>query len=115
MFGFVAPRGHGHDAVKALQAMVAGDAKALICLGGNFAVAMPDHERAFPAMRGLDLSVHIGTKLNRSHLLVAKETFILPCLGRTELDMQGERTPVDYRGRLDVDGPRLIRQTETGL
>jgi anaerobic selenocysteine-containing dehydrogenase len=39
-------------AVKALQAMVAGDAKALICLGGNFAVAMPDHERAFPAMRG---------------------------------------------------------------
>jgi len=88
VFGFVAPRGHGHDAVKALQAMVAGDAKALICLGGNFAVAMPDHERAFPAMRGLDLSVHIGTKLNRSHLLVAKETFILPCLGRTELDMQ---------------------------
>lgn len=49
---------------------------------------MPDSERAFPAMRGLDLSVHIGTKLNRSHLLVAKETIILPCLGRTELDLQ---------------------------
>lgn len=88
VFGFVPPQGHGHDAVKALQAMVAGEAKALLCLGGNFAVAMPDHERAFPAMRGLDLSVHIGTKLNRSHLLVAKETFILPCLGRTELDVQ---------------------------
>ena len=49
---------------------------------------MPDHERAFPAMRGLELSVHVGTKLNRSHLLTAKETFILPCLGRTELDLQ---------------------------
>jgi anaerobic selenocysteine-containing dehydrogenase len=36
------PFRHGHDAVKALQAMVAGDAKALICLGGNFAVAMPE-------------------------------------------------------------------------
>ncbi|ENL1646849.1 TPA: FdhF/YdeP family oxidoreductase [Raoultella ornithinolytica] len=88
VFGFVPPHKHGHDAVKALQAMIEGKSKALLCLGGNFAVAMPDHERAFPAMRGLDLSVHVGTKLNRSHLLVAKETFILPCLGRTELDMQ---------------------------
>jgi molybdopterin-dependent oxidoreductase alpha subunit len=88
VFGFVPPQEHGHDAVKALQAMIEGKSKVLLCLGGNFAVAMPDHERAFPAMRGLDLSVHVGTKLNRSHLLVAKETFILPCLGRTELDMQ---------------------------
>jgi hypothetical protein len=39
------PRHHGHDAVKALQAMIDGEAKALLCLGGNFAVAMPDHER----------------------------------------------------------------------
>lgn len=88
VMGIVPPRHHGHDAVKALEAMIAGDAKALICLGGNFAVAMPDHERAFPAMRNLELSVHVGTKLNRSHLLTAKETFILPCLGRTELDLQ---------------------------
>lgn len=51
--GITPPRHHGHDAVKALEAMIAGDAKALICLGGNFAVAMPDHERAFPAMRAL--------------------------------------------------------------
>ncbi|MDT9646911.1 CbbBc protein, partial [Pseudomonas sp. JV245A] len=29
-----------------------------------------------------------ATKLNRSHLLVARETFLFPCLGRTELDMQ---------------------------
>ena len=68
--------------------MIDGRAKALICLGGNFAVAMPDHENGFPAMNTLDLSVHIGTKLNRTHLLVGKETFILPCLGRTELDVQ---------------------------
>ncbi|MGE8318804.1 MAG: FdhF/YdeP family oxidoreductase [Comamonas sp.] len=87
-FGFQPPRGHGHDAVKTMQAMVEGQAKALICLGGNFAVAMPDPERSFPAMKQLELSVHLGTKLNRSHLLVGKETFILPVIGRTELDMQ---------------------------
>lgn len=88
VFGFEPPAHHGHDAVQATQAMIDGRAKALICLGGNFAVAMPDHENGFPAMNTLDLSVHIGTKLNRTHLLVGKETFILPCLGRTELDVQ---------------------------
>ncbi|MBM6604794.1 FdhF/YdeP family oxidoreductase [Enterobacteriaceae bacterium RIT814] len=88
VFGFTPPTKHGHDAVMATQAMIAGEAKALICLGGNFAVAMPNHEQAFPALQKLDLSVHVGTKLNRTHLLVAKETWLFPCLGRTELDMQ---------------------------
>jgi molybdopterin-dependent oxidoreductase alpha subunit len=89
-FAFKAPRAHGHDAVRAMQAMVDGTAKGLICLGGNFAAALPDPERCFPAMRSLDLSVHLGTKLNRSHLLVGKQTFVLPVRGRTELDMQEE-------------------------
>ncbi len=86
--GFAPPSEHGHDAVQAMQAMIDGKAKALLCLGGNFAVALPDPELSFPAMAGLDLAVHIGTKLNRSHLLVSKETYLFPCLGRTELDMQ---------------------------
>ncbi|MFT4268539.1 MAG: FdhF/YdeP family oxidoreductase [Xenophilus sp.] len=88
VFGFTPPQSHGHDAVQAMQAMVAGQAKALICLGGNFAVALPDPERCFAAMKALTLSVHLGTKLNRSHLLVGRETFLLPVLGRTELDVQ---------------------------
>jgi len=87
-FGFTPPAEHGHDAVKAMEAMVAGSAKALLCLGGNFAVAMPDPRAGYPAMKALDLSVHVATKLNRSHLLVARQTIILPCLGRTELDVQ---------------------------
>lgn len=88
VFGFTPPATHGHDAVQAAQAMINGEAKALLCLGGNFAVAMPDHDRAFAALKRLDLSVQIATKLNRTHLLVGKETYLLPCLGRTELDMQ---------------------------
>lgn len=88
VFGFHPPRKHGHDAVKTMQAMVNGTSKVLICLGGNFAVAMPDPIQAFPAMKKLELSVHLGTKLNRSHLLVGKESFIFPVIGRTELDLQ---------------------------
>ncbi|MEQ6436767.1 FdhF/YdeP family oxidoreductase [Comamonas sp. w2-DMI] len=88
VFGFTPPQAHGHDAVKAMEAMADGSAKALICLGGNLAVAMPDPQRSFAAMKQLELSVHLGTKLNRSHLLVGKQTFLFPVLGRTEVDVQ---------------------------
>jgi molybdopterin-dependent oxidoreductase alpha subunit len=87
-FGFKPPRAHGHDSVAAMQAMIDGRSKVLICLGGNLAVALPDPQQCYPAMRRLDLAVHIGTKLNRSHLLVGREAIIFPCLGRTERDLQ---------------------------
>ena len=87
-FGFRPPPRHGHDAVKAMQAMVAGKAKVLVCLGGNFSVALPDTDLSHQGMRNLDLAVHLNTKLNRSHLLIGKESIILPVLGRTERDIQ---------------------------
>ena len=89
-FGFSFPKKHGHDAVAAIKSIRDGQSKALICLGGNLAVAMSDPDATFAAMRKLDLAVHIATKLNRSHLITAKQSFILPCLGRTELDLQAE-------------------------
>jgi molybdopterin-dependent oxidoreductase alpha subunit len=88
VYGFEPPVAHGHDAVAAMQAMAEGRSKVMVCLGGNLAVAMSDPARSFAAVRGLDLAVHVATKLNRSHLLLAKENILLPCLGRTELDMQ---------------------------
>src|SRR5262249_49849121 len=88
VFGFDPPRHKGHNAIEAVEAIRGGRSKALICLVGNLAVAMSDPEVTFKAMRKLDLAVHIATKLNRSHLLVAKQSFILPCLGRTEVDIQ---------------------------
>jgi molybdopterin-dependent oxidoreductase alpha subunit len=88
VFGFAPPRNKGHNAIEAVEAIRDGRSKALVCLGGNLAVAMSDPEVTFKAMRKLDLSVHIATKLNRSHLLLAKQSFILPCLGRTEIDIQ---------------------------
>ena len=88
VFGFDPPRNKGHNAIEAIEAIRDGRSKALVCLGGNLAVAMSDPEVTFKAMMNLDLAVHIATKLNRSHLLLAKQSFILPCLGRTELDVQ---------------------------
>jgi molybdopterin-dependent oxidoreductase alpha subunit len=88
VFGFEPPRDKGHNAIEAVEAIRDGRSRALVCLGGNLAVAMSDPEVTFEAMRNLDLAVHIATKLNRSHLLLAKQSFILPCLGRTEIDMQ---------------------------
>src|SRR3546814_15358593 len=79
---------HGHAAVESLQAMREGRSRACIALGGNLAVAMPDPKACFEAFRKLDLSVNILTKFNRTCLLLARETIILPCLGRTELDVQ---------------------------
>ncbi len=87
-FGFEPPAEHGHDAVAAIRAIAEGRSRALICLGGNLAVAMPDPELTWPAMRKLDLVVHVATKLNRSHLIPAGQAFLLPCLGRTEIDQQ---------------------------
>jgi molybdopterin-dependent oxidoreductase alpha subunit len=88
VFGFDPPRNKGHNAIEAVEAIRDGRSKALVCLGGNLAVAMSDPDITFKAMRNLDLAVHIATKLNRSHLLLAKQSFILPCLGRTEIDVQ---------------------------
>lgn len=88
VFGIASPRKHGHNAVQALAAMEDGRARAFIGMGGNLAVAMPDPAACFAAFRKLDLSVNVVTKLNRTCLLLARETILLPCLGRTELDLQ---------------------------
>ena len=92
VFGFEPPRDHGHDVVEAIEAMAEGRSRVFIALGGNFLLAAPDTEVTARAMRGLDLTVNIATKLNRGHLVHGRVSLILPCLGRTEIDIQ-EGTP----------------------
>ncbi|HHQ6536932.1 TPA: FdhF/YdeP family oxidoreductase [Serratia fonticola] len=87
-FGFSPRREMGHNTVEAIEAMLRGEVRVLIALGGNLAAAAPDTERTAQALRRCDLTVHISTKLNRSHLITGKDALILPTLGRTELDMQ---------------------------
>lgn len=87
-FGITVPRAHGRSSIESIKAIESRVSRGLICMGGNLAVAMPDPLRTFPAMRRLDLQVHVATKLNRSHLLAGKNTYLFPTLGRTERDMQ---------------------------
>lgn len=85
-FGFEAPRRHGHNVLAAIGAMLDGSAQAFIGLGGNFARATPDSPLIAKALASQKLTVHIATKLNHSHLVPGETGFILPCLGRTEID-----------------------------
>ena len=87
-FGFTPPAAHGHNVVTALEAMARGEVKVFFGMGGNIVAAIPDGEATQASFRALDLTVHVSTKLNRSHIVHGREALILPCLGRTELDVQ---------------------------
>jgi molybdopterin-dependent oxidoreductase alpha subunit len=88
VFGFAPPRKPGVNTVEAIKLMSEGKAKALLSMGGNFAAACPDSDVTWAGLRGLDLTVHVSTKLNRSHLIHGRTALILPALGRTEIDTQ---------------------------
>ena len=89
-FGFDPPRHHGFDTVQAIEAMYTGKASIFFGLGGNFLSATPDTEYTAAALRRCSLTVQVSTKLNRGHLITGKQALILPCLGRTEEDLQAE-------------------------
>ena len=88
VFDFEPPRRNGVDTVEAIQAMLDGKGKVFFALGGNFAAATPDTYATWKALRQCNLTVHVTTKLNRSHVVHGREALILPCLGRTEIDIQ---------------------------
>ncbi|GAU68351.1 putative oxidoreductase [Streptomyces sp. NBRC 110611] len=121
-FGFAPPREHGLDVVRAIHALRDGRAKVFLAMGGNFVAATPDTDVTEAAMRRARLTVHISTKLNRSHAVTGTHALILPTLGRTERDLQasGEQfvTVEDSmgmvhasRGRLEPAGPHLLSET----
>lgn len=86
--GIQSPRKHGLAVVPAIQAMHEGKAKTFFAMGGNFLSATPDTEYTAKALQNCDLTVHVSTKLNRSHVVHGKQALILPCLGRTDKDIQ---------------------------
>lgn len=86
VFQFEPPRVHGFDTVESIKAMHDGRAKVFLAMGGNFLSASPDTEYTAAALRNTRLTVHVSTKLNRSHVVTGKAALILPCLGRTDSD-----------------------------
>ena len=88
VFDFEPPREKGYDTVAAVKAMHEGKAKVFFGMGGNFAMAASDTNYTAEALKNCKLTVHVATKLNRSHLLPGQTALILPCLGRTDRDRQ---------------------------
>jgi len=120
-FAFTPPPDHGLDSVDTIRAMRDGRVRAFFSMGGNFVSATPDSAATAAAMSAMDLTVHVSTKLNKSHALCGQESLILPCLGRTERDDQlaGQQavTVEDSmgmvhlsRGRLDPASDQLLSE-----
>ncbi|WP_233671479.1 FdhF/YdeP family oxidoreductase [Luteimonas cellulosilyticus] len=110
VFGFEPPREDGFDTVGAIEAMIDGRAKVFFGMGGNFAIATPDSDATARGLRRCDLTVHVTTKLNRSHLIHGRDALILPCLGRTEIRPAGR----DRRG-FDEHGAPVVGHQSAGL
>jgi len=87
-FGFTAPREKGLDTVGTCRGVIDGSVHAVVALGGNFLRAVPETAAMEASWPKLDLSVQIATKLNRNHLFPGRVTYLLPCLGRIEEDVQ---------------------------
>ncbi|MGW0751672.1 FdhF/YdeP family oxidoreductase [Streptomyces sp. NPDC002587] len=87
-FQITSPRGHGYDVVRSIEALRDGEAKVLFAMGGNFVGATPDTDVTEAAIRRASLTVHVSTKLNRSHAVTGRRALILPTLGRTDKDVQ---------------------------
>ncbi len=88
LYGFDPPTEKGLNCTEAAKGIVKGEVHAMIELGGNLVRSLPDHGQLLPAWRKLRLTVQILTKLNRSCLIHGQVSYILPCLGRIEIDEQ---------------------------
>ncbi len=119
-FAFEPPRRPGLDSVGALEALDAGRIRVFVGLGGNFAVANADSERAQAALGRAALGVHVATTLNRTHLAASGEAILLPCLARSERLPGGESAFVTVEdsmavvtrsvGRLPPASPHLLSE-----
>jgi molybdopterin-dependent oxidoreductase alpha subunit len=91
-FGIYVPEESGLDAVDSVKQMNKGGASIFVSMGGNFLSAMSDTKATAEGLQKCSLTAHISTKPNRSHLVTGRTSIILPCLGRTELDITGGGT-----------------------
>ncbi|MGZ8557472.1 MAG: FdhF/YdeP family oxidoreductase [Chitinophagaceae bacterium] len=102
-FHFSPPNKYGYDVVEAIKAMHNGKAKVFFAMGGNFLSATPDTHYTAEALQKCKLTVHVSTKLNRSHLVHGEEALILPCLGRSDKDtLNGEEQFVSCENSMSV-------------
>lgn len=102
-FSISSPRAHGFDTVAAIRAMRDGQARVFVGMGGNFAAAAPDSDVTEAALMRCDLTVHVSTKLNRSHVVGGQTSVILPTLGRSDSDLlNGKRRSVTVEDSMSM-------------
>ncbi|RZK24616.1 MAG: FdhF/YdeP family oxidoreductase [Hymenobacter sp.] len=87
-FNFQPPYEHGFDVVESIKKMYHGELKVYFGLGGNLLAAGPDTELIAEGMRKQNLTVYVGTKLNRGHLVTGETSLLLPCFTHVDIDMQ---------------------------
>ncbi|WP_024803242.1 FdhF/YdeP family oxidoreductase [Nocardia sp. BMG51109] len=109
-FGITSPREHGWDTVDSIRAMRDSRAKVFFAMGGNFVSATPDTAVTEAALRACDLTVHVSTKLNRSHVVHGRTALILPTLGRTDEDL----SPTGAKQRVSVEDSMSMVHLSTG-
>ena len=93
--------------------MFAGDIKVFLAISGNFLSNVPDTVYSAHAMQRCKLTAHVSTKLNRSHLITGERALILPCLGRTEEDIQA--TGKQFLTVEDSMALSILRKASCGL
>ncbi|MFT5777622.1 MAG: molybdopterin-dependent oxidoreductase alpha subunit [Crocinitomicaceae bacterium] len=115
-FGFTPPQEEGYNVVSAIKAMHNEEVKVFIGMGGNFLSAAPDTYYTAEALKKCNLTAHISTKLNRSHLIHGKTALILPSMGRTDIDIVKGKTQVvsveNSMGRVHTSQGRLQPPSE---
>jgi molybdopterin-dependent oxidoreductase alpha subunit len=120
-YGFKAPREEGVNIAGAANAIMKGELQALICLGGNLARALPEGPLLEKAWKQIPLTVQIATKLNRSHVVHGQVAYLLPCLGRIEIDRQisgAQAVSMEdstgffhgSKGQIEPAGPNLLSE-----
>ena len=88
VFHFDVPTTPGFNTVDSIKAMYEGKASFFMALGGNLLPAAPDTKYTEKAFQNCGMTVHVSTKLNRTHLHPGDTSLILPCLGRTDKHIQ---------------------------
>jgi molybdopterin-dependent oxidoreductase alpha subunit len=87
--GLALCRDAGKDAAGTIASLFDGSMRALLSLGGNFGVAAPDAPRVQAALSACRFTLHVATKLNRTHCFPGEVGLLLPTLGRTDKDLRG--------------------------
>jgi len=100
----------GFDAIDTARGLIDRRIKGFLALGGNYGVAAPDSPRLLAALSRCELTVHIATKLNRTHLYPGKVGLLLPSLGRTDIDARSDAVQL-----ISVEDSMSMTHTSGGI